>query len=134
MTRVVVIPAYQEADRVGGVIRRARAALPDYHVVVMDDGSRDATGSAARQAGAEVLRHPFNLGYGAALQTGYKYALRICPEPEHWGGLSGCLYSEGVSWGKFIPESEGGRFAEVYSDATIAWPLIVRAVIERTGG
>lgn len=64
----------------------------------------------------------------------YKYALRICPEPEHWGGLSGCLYSEGVSWGKFIPESEGGRFAEVYSDATIAWPLIVRAVIERTGG
>ena len=76
MTRVVVIPAYQEADRVGGVIRRARAALPDYHVVVVDDGSRDATGSAARQAGAEVLRHPFNLGYGAALQTGYKYALR----------------------------------------------------------
>lgn len=63
----------------------------------------------------------------------YKYALRICPEPEHWGGLSGCLYSEGVSWGKFVPESEGGRFAEVFADATIAWPLLVRAVIERTG-
>jgi deoxyhypusine synthase len=45
--------------------------------------------------------------------------------------LSGCDYSEGVSWGKFVPESEGGRFAEAFSDATIAWPMIVRAVIER---
>jgi deoxyhypusine synthase len=61
----------------------------------------------------------------------YKYALRICPEPEHWGGLSGCSYQEGVSWGKFVPESEGGRFAEVFADATIAWPLLVRAVMER---
>jgi deoxyhypusine synthase len=61
----------------------------------------------------------------------YKYAVRICPEPDHWGGLSGCSYSEGVSWGKFVPESEGGRFAEVFADATIAWPLVVRAVIER---
>ena len=64
----------------------------------------------------------------------YKYAVRICPEPEHWGGLSGCTYSEGVSWGKFVPESEGGRFAEVFADATIAWPLAVRAVIERLEG
>jgi deoxyhypusine synthase len=61
----------------------------------------------------------------------YRYAARICPEPEHWGGLSGCSYSEGISWGKFLPESEGGRFAEVFADATIAWPLIVRAVMER---
>jgi deoxyhypusine synthase len=61
----------------------------------------------------------------------YRYAARICPEPDHWGGLSGCSYTEGVSWGKFVPESEGGRFAEVFADATIAWPLIVRAVMER---
>jgi deoxyhypusine synthase len=61
----------------------------------------------------------------------YRYAVRICPEPEHWGGLSGCSYSEGVSWGKFVPENEGGLFAEVFSDATIAWPIIVCAVIER---
>jgi deoxyhypusine synthase len=63
----------------------------------------------------------------------YRYAVRICPEPDHWGGLSGCSYSEGVSWGKFVPESDGGRFAEVFADATIAWPLIVRAVMERLG-
>ncbi len=62
----------------------------------------------------------------------YRYAIRICPEPEHWGGLSGCSYSEGVSWGKFVPESEGGNHVEVHADATIAWPIIVRAVIERT--
>jgi deoxyhypusine synthase len=64
-------------------------------------------------------------------QRRFKYAVRICPEPDHWGGLSGCSYSEGVSWGKFVPEAEGGRFAEVPADATIAWPLIVRAVMER---
>jgi deoxyhypusine synthase len=62
----------------------------------------------------------------------YRYAIRICPEPEHWGGLSGCSYSEGVSWGKFVPESEGGRHVEVHADATIAWPILVRAIIERT--
>jgi deoxyhypusine synthase len=63
----------------------------------------------------------------------YKYAVRICPEPEHWGGLSGCSYTEGISWGKFVPVAEGGRFAEVPADATIAWPLVVRAVMERLG-
>lgn len=61
----------------------------------------------------------------------YQYGVRICPEPVHWGGLSGCAYSEGVSWGKMLPPEEGGRFAEVYCDATIAWPLILKAVIER---
>lgn len=61
----------------------------------------------------------------------FNYAVRICPEPVYWGGLSGCSYSEGVSWGKFVPENEGGRFAEVLSDATIVWPIILKAVTER---
>ena len=61
----------------------------------------------------------------------YHYGVRICPEPTHWGGLSGCTYSEGISWGKFTPPSEGGRWAEVYADATIALPLVVKAVLER---
>jgi deoxyhypusine synthase len=60
----------------------------------------------------------------------FRYAVRICPEPTHWGGLSGCTYSEGVSWGKFVPESEGGRFAEVYADATTVWPLLIKAAVE----
>ncbi|MCC6525415.1 MAG: deoxyhypusine synthase family protein [Polyangiaceae bacterium] len=63
----------------------------------------------------------------------FQYGIRICPEPVHWGGLSGCTYSEGVSWGKFVSEREGGRFSEVYADATVAWPLLVRGVLERMG-
>ena len=61
----------------------------------------------------------------------FDYAIRICPEPVQWGGLSGCTYSEGVSWGKITPKSEGGKYAEVPIDATVAWPLIVKAVMER---
>ncbi len=61
----------------------------------------------------------------------FQYGVRLCPEPAHWGGLSGCTYSEGVSWGKFVSPEEGGRFAEVHCDATIAWPLLIRAVLER---
>jgi deoxyhypusine synthase len=60
----------------------------------------------------------------------YRYAVRICPEPVHWGGLSGCTYSEGVSWGKFVPPAEGGRFAEVFADATTVWPLLIKGVLE----
>lgn len=61
----------------------------------------------------------------------YRYGLRICPEPAHLGGLSGCTYSEGVSWGKFVPRKEGGRWAEIQADATLVWPILLKAVIER---
>ncbi len=60
----------------------------------------------------------------------FQYGIRICPEPVHWGGLSGCTYSEGVSWGKFVPVEEGGRYAEIYADATVVWPLLMKAVFE----
>ncbi len=60
----------------------------------------------------------------------FKYGVRLCPEPVYWGGLSGCTYSEGVSWGKFIAPEDGGRYAEVLTDATIAWPLLMKAVFE----
>jgi len=62
--------------------------------------------------------------------TRFRYGVRICPEPVHWGGLSGCTYSEGVSWGKFVSPNNGGRYAEVYADATVAWPLLMKAVFE----
>jgi deoxyhypusine synthase len=63
----------------------------------------------------------------------FKYGVRICPEPVHWGGLSGCTYSEGVSWGKFVSPRDGGRFAEVYADATVVWPLLMKGVFEELG-
>ena len=72
----------------------------------------------------------FRLGHEVPIPR-YQYGVRICPEPVHWGGLSGCTYSEGVSWGKFVPKEEGGRYAEVYADATIAWPILVKAVAQR---
>ena len=61
----------------------------------------------------------------------FHYGVRICPEPVNWGGLSGCTYSEAVSWGKFVPTEEGGQFAEVLLDATVGLPLIAGAVLQR---
>ena len=69
----VVIAAYNEARAIGWVLAEL-ASLP-YRVVVVDDGSSDETAEVAAHAGADVLRHPINLGQGAALQTGIDYAV-----------------------------------------------------------
>jgi deoxyhypusine synthase len=63
----------------------------------------------------------------------YHYGVRICPEPVYWGGLSGSPYSEAISWGKFVPPAEGGRFGEVFLDATVGLPIMCAAVFERLG-
>jgi len=73
---VLVIPAYCEAGRVGDVVRAVRRQQLDLDVLVVDDGSPDGTAMEARAAGARVLRHPFNMGYGTALHSGYCAALR----------------------------------------------------------
>ncbi|MCX6967989.1 MAG: glycosyltransferase family 2 protein [Verrucomicrobia bacterium] len=65
-----LIPAYRETDHISEVVRRARAELQT--VLVVDDGSPDATAECARQAGAEVIVHPKNAGKGAAIKTGFK--------------------------------------------------------------
>ncbi len=75
------------------------------------------------------LRHR-RLGENVPLKR-YHYGVRICPEPVYWGGLSGSPYSEAISWGKFVPPAEGGKFGEVFLDATVGLPLIVAAVLER---
>lgn len=71
----VIVPAYQAAASVGGVVTGARAALPGASVYVVDDGSHDATSAAAMAAGALVLRHADNQGKGAALAWGIARAL-----------------------------------------------------------
>ena len=73
MNSWVVIAAYNEATVIEKVV--AELVRLDYRVVVVDDGSRDATPSLAAQAGATVVQHPINLGQGAALQTGIDFAL-----------------------------------------------------------
>jgi glycosyltransferase involved in cell wall biosynthesis len=69
----LVVPLYNEAAVIADVVREARAVFPN--IVCVDDGSRDASADLAEQAGAAVERHPVNLGQGAALQTGFEYAL-----------------------------------------------------------
>lgn len=69
-----VVPLFNEAQVIGDVIRDLRTRYP--LVVCVDDGSADASGRIAAEAGASVVRHPFNMGQGAALKTGIDYALR----------------------------------------------------------
>ena len=71
---VVIIPALNEEGTIGGVVETLRSAAPEVDVLVIDDGSSDGTARVAAAHGARILSHPFNLGYGSALQTGYKYA------------------------------------------------------------
>lgn len=70
----IVIPAFNEAAVIGEVVADVRSVFD--HVVCVDDGSADGTGEIARQAGAHLVRHPINLGQGAAIQTGVEYARR----------------------------------------------------------
>ena len=72
---VAVVPAFDEEAAIGTVVAEIRALDAAIDVVVVDDGSTDGTAEAARAAGAAVVRLPFNLGIGATVQTGFRYAL-----------------------------------------------------------
>lgn len=71
----LIIPAYNEANNLPHVFEAIARARLEAQIVVIDDGSTDATAATALALGARVIRHPFNLGYGAAIQTGYMHAL-----------------------------------------------------------
>jgi hypothetical protein len=71
----IVVPCFDEEASLPALLAALAEAQPGYERVVVDDGSRDRSAALAEAAGATVLRHPFNMGYGAAIQTGYKYAL-----------------------------------------------------------
>ena len=73
---LVVIPAYNEHGRIGAIVRAVKRILPSTNVLVVNDCSSDDTWREAREADATVVSHPINLGYGAALETGYLYALK----------------------------------------------------------
>jgi len=70
----IVVPAFNEAGVIGDVITDLRTVFT--HIVCVDDGSDDGTGDIALRAGAHLVRHPVNLGQGAAIQTGVEYARR----------------------------------------------------------
>jgi glycosyltransferase involved in cell wall biosynthesis len=72
---LAIVPAYNEADAIASTVLALRRHAPTFDVLVVDDGSTDDTARRAGRAGAMVLRHPFNLGIGGAVQTGYQFAL-----------------------------------------------------------
>jgi len=77
-TRVLVImPAWNEAESVGNTVREVLSVGRPYDVLVVNDGSADATAAVAKDAGATVLTLPFNLGVGGAMRAGFKYAQRL---------------------------------------------------------
>jgi glycosyltransferase involved in cell wall biosynthesis len=76
LRKLAIVPAYNEAGMVGRVVRDIRRHAPGFDVVVVDDGSTDTTAAHAQAQGAYVISHPFNLGIGGAMQSGYKFALR----------------------------------------------------------
>ncbi len=72
---VAIVPAFNEAGAIGDVVDAIQATDAAFDVVVIDDGSRDATGAIARAHGAAVVTLPYNIGIGGTVQTGFKYAL-----------------------------------------------------------
>jgi glycosyltransferase involved in cell wall biosynthesis len=103
---LVFIPAWNEEASVTEVIADVGKALPDADVLVVDDGSTDATAERAREAGALVASLPFNQGLGAALQTGYLYALRH--------GYDACAHLDAD--GQHPPEEVARLLEEVTAD------------------
>jgi glycosyltransferase involved in cell wall biosynthesis len=71
---LAIVPAYNEERNVDSVVHAIHRHAPDFDVLVIDDGSTDSTGQRARATGADVLVHPFNLGIGGAMQSGFRYA------------------------------------------------------------
>src|SRR5687767_5416939 len=107
LRKLAIVPAYNEADMVGRVVRDIEREAPDFDVVVIDDGSTDETAAVAANEGATVLTHPYNLGIGGAVQSGYKYALRHGYDvavqvdgdgqhkPEYLGAMLDALHTSG---------------------------------------
>jgi len=95
---MIAVPAFNEEGRVGDVVRDVRETLPEADVVVIDDGSADGTAAEARAAGATVISLPINSGYGTALQTGYKFAVR------RGYALVGQIDADGQHQGRYLRE------------------------------
>jgi glycosyltransferase involved in cell wall biosynthesis len=74
LRRLAVVPAYNESATVASVVAALHREAPEFDVLVVDDGSTDDTAERAQDAGARVLRLPFNLGIGGAVQAGFVYA------------------------------------------------------------
>ncbi len=70
----VIIPAYNEASTIGNIVSKIRKLYPDFEIIVVNDGSTDDTAVKAKNAGAKVHNHPYNIGNGAAVKSGIRHA------------------------------------------------------------
>jgi glycosyltransferase involved in cell wall biosynthesis len=146
MRTLIVIPAYNEARNLPGVLDSLRAAYPTWDLLVVDDGSSDDTATVAAAHGARVLRLPFNLGIGGAVQAGLLYAARhdydVCAQidgdGQHNAAETARLIEElqtsgadAVIGSRFLPDSPSGYRPGLRRRIGIT---ILRTVISRLTG
>jgi polyprenyl-phospho-N-acetylgalactosaminyl synthase len=118
----VIIPAYNEAERITRVIREVQEYAKN--VLIVDDGSTDATAEEARSAGAQVLQHSFNLGKGAALKTGCDYALKQGVTQIVVMDADGQHAAEDIP--KFVQALEQHDIAFSYRQANKQMPIVLK--------
>jgi glycosyltransferase involved in cell wall biosynthesis len=121
---LAIVPAHNEVGAIAATIAEIHDAAPSFDVLVIDDGSTDATAAVAAAAGARVVSLPFNLGIGSAVQTGYIYALECGYQvavqvdgdgqhdprdiPRLLDALGGDSLTHLVTGSRFLPDAEAG--------------------------
>ena len=95
---LAIVPAYNESGAIASTVRDITEHAPGFDVVVVNDGSTDETGERAREAGAQVIHHPFNIGIGGAVQSGYQYAL------DHGYDVAVQVDGDGQHDARYIPQ------------------------------
>ena len=103
---LAIVPAYNESAAIGATVHDLHMHAPDFDVLVVDDGSTDATSQVAKDAGAMVIQLPFNLGIGGSVQTGYQYAL------EHGYDVAVQVDGDGQHDARYVHELLGRLRAE----------------------